>query len=235
MASKNSLQMRNLAAQNTAIRYVDDGPIALRIKHLGTTAVTSVTVTTATNIVLIDADGTTTSTFSGDTTIGAVADTINAAANWECKILDALRATLSASTLINGAITVSTVNDEAGYSVNLDTSGADDYLIRCTYDRSAGDLLPSNGHRVKLVKFEYNLNVNAALANGVQIWEWDPVLKTETQIWQAASVDATLTTHDFTKGPITAKEGNDLVILITDTTSITDAADNYMQAIYVRE
>jgi predicted lipoprotein with Yx(FWY)xxD motif len=235
MASLNSLQMRSLTAQPTAIRYVDDGPIALRIKHVGTTAVTSVTVTTATNIVLIDADGTTTSTFATDTTIGAVADRINAAANWECKILDALRATLSANTLVDGAITVSTVNNEAGYSVTLDTSGADDFLIRCTYDRTAGNLLPSSGHRVKLVKFEYNLDVSAAEAGAVQIFEWDPVLKTETKIWSNASVDATLTTHDFTKGPITAKEGNDLVILVTDATSITDAAANYMQAIYVRE
>lgn len=235
MTSRNSLEIRDLASQTTAIRYEDDGGIVLRIKHLGETAVTSVTVTTATNIVLIDADGTTTSTFSSDTTIGAVADTINAAANWECKILDALRATASASAMANGAITADVVNEELGYSATIDNSAIDDYLIRLTYDRTAGNSLPSVGHRVKLVKFEYNLDVSAAEAGAIRIYEWDPSLRTETEIWAAASVDATLTTHDFTKGPITAKEGNDLVILATDGTSITDSGDNFMQAIYVRE
>jgi len=235
MSSLDSLQTRALAAQTTAIRYVDDGPIALRIIHKGDAAVTSVTVTTGTNIVLIDADGTTTSTFATDTTLGKVADRINAAANWECKILDGLRATLSTSTLEDGAITADVVEGEMGYSIGLVTAGADDYIIRCTYDRTAGNLLPSAGHRVKLIKFEYNLDVSAAEAGAVRVYEWDPVLRTETLIWSAASVDATLTTHDFSNGPITAKDGNDLVILITDGTSITDSSDNYMQAIYMRE
>lgn len=237
MASLDSLQIRDLAAQSTGIRYVDDGPIALRIVHTGTAAVTSVTCTTATNLVLIDADGTTTSTFATDTDLGKVADRINASANWKCKILDGLRATATNASnfLENAAVTANVLNDELGYSLHLDTSATDDFLIRCTYDRTAQGLLPASGHRVKLVKFEYNLDVSAAEAAAVRVYEWDPVLKTETLIWSAASVDATLTTHDFTKGPITAKEGNDLVILVTDATSITDAAGNYLQAIYVRE
>ena len=237
MPSLNSLQTRDLASQTTSIRYEDDGPIALRIKHVGTSAVTSVTCTTATNLVLIDADGTTTSTFATDTTLGAVADTINAAANWECKILDGLRTTTTDSSefLENAAITADVVNDEMGYTVHLDTSVAIASFIRCTYDRTAGNLLPASGHRVKLNKFEYNENVHSAEAGAVRVYEWDSVRRTETLIWSAASVDATLTTHDFSKGPITAKEGNDLVIMITDGTSLTDDSANYLQAIYTRE
>ena len=237
MPSLNSLQTRDLASQTTSIRYEDDGSIALRIKHVGTDAITSVTCTTAANLVLIDADGTTTSTFATDTTLGAVADTINAAANWECKILDGLRttATDSSELLENAAITADVVNDEMGYTVHLDTNVVDSAFIRVTYDRTAGNLLPASGHRVKLNKFEYNENVSSAEAGAVRVYEWDSVRRTETLIWSAASVDATLTTLDFSKGPITAKEGNDLVIMITDGTSITDATANYLQAIYTRE
>jgi len=237
MSSLNSLQTRALASQTTSIRYVDDGPIALRIKHVGTSAITSVTCTTATNLVLIDADGTTTSTFATDTTLGAVADRINAAANWECKILDALRTTTTngSELLENAAITADVVNDEMGYTIHIDTDVVFASFIRCTYDRTAGNLLPASGHRVKLVKFEYNEDVSAAEAGAVRIYEWDRERRTETLIWSAASVDAALTTHDFSKGPITAKEGNDLVIMVMDTTSLTTAAGNYLQAIYVRE
>ncbi|KKL27052.1 hypothetical protein LCGC14_2389040 [marine sediment metagenome] len=236
MASLNSLQARALAAQSTAIRNVDDLSHGLRIIHTSTAAITSVTCTTATNLVLIDADGTTTSTFSGDSTLGAVADTINASSNWKCKILDGLRATASASGFVeNTTVTASTEHGELGYTLHIDNDSLDDYLLRCTYDRAVGVNMPLVGHRVKLVKFTYNVDVNGALAGAVRIYEWDPRDRTETLIWAAASVDATETTHDFSKAPITAKEGNDLVILITDTTSITDSGDNFLQAIYVRE
>jgi len=237
MSSLNSLEARSLAAQTTAIRVADDESVALRIIHKGTTAITSVTCTTATNLVLVDADGTTTSTFSSDTTLGAVADTVNAANNWECKILDGLRATITSSSnfVENAAITANTLNGELGYSLTLDNSATDDYIVRCTYDRRINSGIVSKSHRIKLVKFDYNLNVNAAEAGAVRVYEWDPVRRSEDLIWSAASVDITLTTHDFSKGPITAKDGNDLVVFVTDATSITDSGNNFLQAIYVRE
>lgn len=230
--------MRQLAAQTTGIRVAEDGPVALRIVHVGTAAITSVVVTTATNIVLTDADGATTSTFATDTTLGAVADRINASNNWRCKILDALRSTLTtASNLVAGTLTANVKNGESGYDVMLDTTTAFTFAVRATYDRSALDLKPANGHRVKVNSFEYVLDVGTAAADKVRVYEWDPVLKTETQIFSAASVDSTstATSHDFTKAPITAKEGNDLIVLITDAASITDASTNYLQVLYTRE
>lgn len=239
MASLNSLQMRALAAQTTGIRYAEDEPIALRIIHTGTAAVTSVVCTTATSLVLTDADGASTFTFNPSyATLGALVDGINATANWKAKLLDGLRTTLTtASNLVAGTLTASSVNGEWGYSVNLDTTNTFTFPIRCAYDRTAGGKLPAGGHRVKLVEFAYVLDVGTAAANKVKIYEWDPVLKTETQIWQAASVDSTTTetSFDFSKAPITAKEGNELIVLVTDAASITDAATNYIQALYVRE
>jgi hypothetical protein len=237
MASLNSLQIRALAAQTTGIRVGEDEAVALRIINPGH-VVTSVTVA-ADTIVLIDSVGTTTITLSTEGTLGAVADAINATADWKCKVLDGLRSQTLAvnSTLITGVLTASTVNGELGYSVMLDTTIAFTFPIRCTYDRTAGNLLPVGGHRVKLVEFEYVLNVAAAAADKVRIYEWDPVLKTETQIWQAASTDntSTVTSFDFSKAPVTAKEGNDLIVLVTDATAITNASTNYIQALYTRE
>ena len=238
MASLNSLQIRALTAQTTGLRYAEDEPTALRIVHTADAAITSVIVTTATNIILIDADGTTTSTFATDGTLGAVADRINASANWQCKILDGLRTTLTtASNFVTGTLTADSKNGEWGYSVMLDTTTTFTFPIRCTYDRTGGSILPSSGHRVKLVSFEYVLDVDTAAADMVKIYEWDPVLKTETQIWQAASIDSTsvVTSEDFSKAPITAKEGNDLIVLVTDAAAITDAGTNYIQALYTRE
>lgn len=239
MASLNSLQVRALTAQTTGIRNTEDAAVALRIVHTGTTAVTSVVVN-ADTIVLTDGVDAQTITLSTSATMGVVADTINATANWKCKLLDSLRSqiTTTGSTLMTGTKTASLKNGEWGYDILLSTTVAFTYPIRITYDRTAGNLSPKSGHRVKLVSFEYVLDVGTAAANKVRIYEWDPVLRTETQIWGALSVDSTTTatSHDFSKAPITAKEGNDLIVLVTDAAAITSAATtNYIQALYVRE
>ena len=230
--------MRSLAAQTTGIRIVEDGAVALRIIHTSTDAITSVVVTTATDIVLTDATETVTSTFATDNTLGEVADRINASAHWRCKILDGLRTTATdASNLVAGTLTANSKLGEWGYDVMLDTTTTFTFPIRCTYDRTAGSTFPASGHRVKLVSFEYVLDVGTAAADKVRVYEWDPVLKTETQVWGAASVDSTstATSFDFSKAPLAAKEGNDLIVLVTDAASITDAVTNYLQALYIRE
>ena len=231
--------MRALAAQTTGIRNTEDAAVALRIIHTGTTAVTSVVVN-ADTIVLTDDVDAQTITLSTSATMGKVADNINALANWKCKLLDSTRAqiTTTGSTLMTGTKTATSKFGEWGYDILLSTTVAFTYPIRVTYDRTAGNLLPAGGHRVKLASFEYVLDVGTAAADMVKIYEWDPVLRTETQIWQAASVDSTttVTSHDFSKAPITAKEGNDLIVLVTDAASITSAATtNYIQALYIRE
>lgn len=243
MASLNSLHMRSLAAQTTGLRVVDDTPVALRIINSAGKAVTHVIVTAATGIELHDADGTETITWVGGatnyTTVGALVDKINSTSNWKAKVLDSLRSQiLTATNVIGGTLVANTKDGELGYDVLLDTSTSFTVPIRCTYDRTAGDIITKVGHRVKLVNFEYVLNVGTAAANKVRIYEWDPVAFTETQIWQAASVKSTttVTAYDFSKAPITAKEGNDLVVLVTDAASLADAATtNYLQVLYTRE
>lgn len=231
--------MRSLAARTTGIRVVEDTPTALRITHIGNVKPTSVVVTTATNIVLTDATAASTFTFgSGNGTLGALVDNINATARWRAKILDGLRSTLTtASNLVAGSLTINGTHGEMGWDVKLDTTTTFTFAVRATYDRSAGNLRQIGGHRVKVNHFEYVLNVGTAAADKVRIYEWDPVLKTESQIFSAASTQntSTVTTHDLSKAPVTAKEGNDLIVLVTDAASISDAATNYLQVLYTLE
>lgn len=241
MASLDSLQIRALTAQTTGIRVVDNTAVALRITHLGLNTLPVVT-TTANTLVLTDGVGganvTTITLAAGTATLGRLVDEINATASWQAKVLDGLKSqTLAvASTLVvNAAHTVNTKNGEAGYDVLLNTSVAFTFPIRCTYDRTAGSILPSASHRVKIVSIDYNLNVGLAAAGMVKIYEWDPSTRVETQIWQAASVDTVNTSFDFSNAPITAKDGGDLIVLVTDATAIVAAATNFLQVLYTRE
>lgn len=240
MASLNSLQARVAAAQGVVGRVVDDTPVAIRIKHVDTCAVTSVIVITGTNIILIDADGTTTSTFATDTTVGMVRDRINASTNWEAKVLDALRADASASMFVNGTITISA---DGYYDVLYDTSAIKAYTYRLTYDREVGGDKGklTSSHRVHLKKITYFADVNAAAVNGVRIYKCksDGKGTTETQIWQATSVDITETTAlDLTAAAdakITAPEGYDLVVRVRDATSLADHASGNLQVVGILE
>jgi len=237
MGSLDSVLINKGLAQNVVARKADDASVALRIRQVGGAAVTSITVTISTDIVLIDADGTTTSTFATDDTLGKVADTINATANWECKILDGLRADASDDTLLDGVISASVTNGVTYYDAVADTDGVDYATYRCTYDRAVGEEKPKGAHRVRLLEVMYNQDINAASANGFRIYEWDAAAKSETLVYGIASVDATETTVNFGSGEATvdAGWGNDLIVRVIDATSITDSTNNYLQCIYTRE
>ena len=242
MSSVDSLTVRALTATPTATTVVDDTPVAIRISHPGSQAVTSVTVTTAADIVLIETDGTTATTdtlaFATYTTIGLLADAINALDNWSCKVLDALRTDATdGSELDDGAITSAVINGETVWDMLSDTSILKSMTYRCTNDRNVDINRPKGGHRVRLQEVVYNLDVNGALANGFQIWQYDSVSKTETQIYRKASLVATETTVNFAsgEGSISGGVGNDIVVRVTDSTSLTDATANFLECVYIRE
>jgi len=227
--------------QHVSATVVDDTPVAMRLKYIGSGTVTSVVVTTATDVVLVTSDGETeTFAFATYTSVGALVDAINASNYWKVKLLDALRTDKIADCLVDGAITISSTGV---YDVLVDTSTCLDsdaahvMTYRVTYDRGFGKSALLNGHRVRLQEFVYNVNVNAASANGVRVYEWDSKKKTETQIFRRASVDATETEINFAdgRGMIDAEFGNDLIIRIADATSITDAAANFLQVSYIKD
>jgi hypothetical protein len=237
--SQDFLVSRSYAAESTAKRVVDDTPVVLRITHIDACAVTSVTLTAATSIVLIDAKATTTVAFATYSTVGQVADVINGSSTWRCKVIDALRAdTITSKVLTDGAIVASIVNGESVYSITQDTDALDNVNLRLTYDETVADSKPKGNHRVKLNKITYNWNVASAAANGIRVYKYNPATNIETQIWGATSVDGTGSTtndtsHTFTSG-LSGGDGNDLIVVI-NSGAITDNAVNFLQAEFTRE
>jgi len=237
MPSADGLQVRNLLKRGHIGYKVDDTPVALRIRQVGGAAVTSVTVTTATNIVLIDADGTKTVGFgaTGDVqdadTIGKVADGINSFDNWECKILDGLRADASTNTLVTGAIAASSTEGISYYDAVSDTSVLKALTYRLTYDRSVGENAPKALHRVHIRQLRYFADIDAAAVDGVQVWEVDKGVA--TQVLSMPSVDISATTVNWASGEgyITASEGNDLVVRVANATTLTDHASNFIEVV----
>lgn len=220
-----------------------DSPVALRVWNKAGNAVTSVTVTTGTGIVLIDSSGTTTITFAtaGQTTLAGVAATLNATANWGARILDGLGTQASASTLLDGAITsVVRPNGVRVWDVKQDTSTALQFVYCASYSREVGTADTSlNLHRVVLNKMNYAVNMGTAAADGVRVWA-RKLNQADTQILSALSVDTTATTvFDYTAGGssfsgITEGEGYEYVCQIVDAATLADAASNVLQVAFTR-
>ncbi len=227
MASLDSLLVRQAAASGTVLQKGTDGPVAIRLRKLGTETATSVTVTTATNIVLVGSTTTDTVAFATYTTYGAVVDQINATGRWEAKILDALRSKASASTLLDGAITSATAeNGGTIWNVLQDTS-ASLQIATCLSPKREFDA-PSD-HRVHLQEIVYAVNMGTAAVDSVQIWKRKKT--TETQLYGALSVDTTETTIRFAngEGKITGGIDEDIIVLVKDAATLTDSTSNFVR------
>jgi hypothetical protein len=226
---------RELLSGSKAAMIVYNEPVALRLKYKGTGTVTSVTVTTGTNIVLVTSDGgTDTYAFATFTTMGNLEDAINSDGIFEAKVLDALRQDLtSGSPLVDGAKTITT---DGYYDLCVDTNVTFSLTYRCAYDRNVKKEAPVYNHRVKLNEFIYYATLGNASANDVQVWEYDREHNTETQVYQATSVSATVTTTRFAngKGNICSGNGNDLIVRLIDNTSLADSGA-FLQVNYTRE
>ena len=226
---------RELLSGSKAAMIVYNEPVALRLKYKGTGTVTSVTVTTGTNIVLVTSDGgTDTYAFATFTTMGNLEDAINADGIFEAKVLDALRQDLtSGNPLVDGAKTITT---DGYYDLCVDTNVTFSLTYRCAYDRNVKKEAPSCNHRVKLNEFIYYATLGNASANDVQVWEYDRAHNTETQVYQATSASAAVTTTRFAngKGNISSGNGNDLIVRLIDNTSLADSGA-FLQVNYTRE
>lgn len=228
MASLDSLNVRSLLKKGEVRQARTNTPIAIRLHYVGTGTVTSVTTTTATNIVMITSDGgTDTYAFETYDTIGKLVDAINADGIFEAKVLDSVRSFATATQFVDGAITAASEDGVLYYDVKVDTDAALYFAVRITYDRGF-DKQQKKSHRVHVKHSNYTINVGTAAADKVRIYEIDGT--TETQILSAASVDSSDTTIvDGAKNQyITAKEGNDLVVVVLDAGSIADATTNFL-------
>lgn len=232
MSSLAALQARFYNRKGVVNQQVDDTPVAIRLKYIGTGSVTSVTVTTATNIVMITSDGgTDTYAFATYTTMASLAAAINKDGIFEARVLDLLGSDATASTLVDGAITIGTLGY---YDVLSDTSEADLISACLTWDRGTptGGAQPALAqlHRVSIQSVVYNVTLGGgADTNALKIYERvksnTGAVLAENLIFQGTPTSGSLTTLSWASGVgyLTAGDGNDLVARIVDATSVTGA------------
>ena len=229
------LRTRELLKKGVVRQVGTDLPVAIRLHYIGTGTVTSVTVTTATNIVMVTSDGgTDTYAFSGYTTVGALVDAINGDGIFEAKVLDSIRSEATASQFVDGAITAATdIRDGFGndlyYDVKVDTDAADYFAVRLTYDYGFNKSKHATNHRVALQEINYTIDFGTA--GTIDIYEVDGTV--ETKIGWVAAADANNTSVTFAsgQGKITANEGNDLVVYANDGGNLANAATNFLRVV----
>lgn len=235
MASLDSILMRQGLASGVTLQAGTDEPVAIRLRYIGTGAVTSVTVTTATNIVAITSDGgTDTYTFATYTTVGAVADAINKDGIFEAKVLDALRSQASASKLLDGAITSGTSgNGEVIWDVKQDTSTVLEIGVCLTNSR---DFDAPKGHRVQLQQVVYAVNMGTAAADSFQIYKRNKS-GVEVKIFGQLSVDTTETTLNLALGfgKISSDVDGELFVRVKDAATLADATSNFVRVVGILE
>jgi len=229
MASLDSLNIRNQLAEGVILQFGTDEPIAMRIRKASVGTVTSVTVTTATNIVLISSDGgTDTYAFATYTTIGAVADAINADGIFEAKVLDSLRSQASASTLVDGAIAAGTdANGVVVWDAFNDTSALLEIGATLSSNR---DFDAPRARRVHLLQVVYSVNMGTAAADSFQVYLRRDT--TETKVFGELSVDTTETTRTFDINGslgISGKDGDEIFVRVKDAATLANAAGNFVR------
>ena len=234
MSSLDSALTRQALGEGVVIQRADDEPIALELRYVGTGSVTSVTVTTATNIVMVTSDGgTDTYAFATYDTVEKLRDAINKDGIFEAKVKDALLSDDTASQFVDGAITAGT--DENGvvvWDVLVDTSAADMASVCLSPVRNFDE--PS-GHRVHVLEVKYDQDGSAAEAGAVRIYRRRG--GTEKLIFADTSVDATATSITFAggEGKITGKPDDEFIFRVVDGTSITDSSANFVRIVGLYE
>jgi hypothetical protein len=164
--------------------------------------------------------------WSAYATLGALVDKINADGIFQAKILDGLRSEATAgSRFITGAITSADDGSETAWDMLWDTNTALRIAYRLTYDRTFGTSAKlADGHRVTLTEIVTSLTLGGgADANSMKIYECTPAHRgaKETLLLQRTPTTGSVVTLNFASGQggITAADGNDLVLIITDGTS----------------
>jgi len=230
MPSQDSLQVRNLLALGDVRQNGTDEPIAIRLRKVGSETAVSVTVVSATSLALVGSTTTDTYLFATYTTIGALADKINADGRWEAKVIDVLRSLPSDDNLL-AAAPVTAGTDENGvviWDVKTDTSVSLQISVGLTSRRNFD---APKGHRVHVQQVVYSVNMGTAAADSFQIWRRRGA--TETKIFTALSVDTTETTLNLASGlgMISGKDDDEFVVLVKDAATLADAAGNFVRVI----
>lgn len=210
--SRDSLEIRRLLAKGIVGQVADDESVAVRLKAKLDTEVTSVTITTATDITVVTGAGTTVYDFATYTTLGELIDVINGDAEFTARIIDALRDIPSASALIDGAITIS---DYGYYDALMDTSETNVIAYNLSLDRGTPVEKPIKGHRIEIKEIVYTVTIGAAAR--IRVYQVDTLTsQVENILYDKAGVSATETIINWAAGigKISGDDGKDLVVAV---------------------
>jgi len=239
MASLDSLLTRQALEKGVVRQVLLDKAIGLRLRYIGTSDVSSVTVSTAASLILITVAVTDTFLFDDPgaggryyTTLGALCDDINATGRWEAKIIDALRSEDPDSFFINGAVTAGT--DENGvvcYDVLVDTSAAET-MAACLSPIGPNLDMPK-GHRVHLLGINYAVDNTAGPAT-LKIYKRKGMF--ETLLYSSTNIDdGTLTSVSWVSGHGMISGGVDEELIVFFDGTVVDAATLYISLIGLYE
>lgn len=232
MASLEGVQARYILRTGVVQQSRADTPIAIRLRYVGSGTVTSVTTTTATNIVMVTSDGgTDTYTFATYDTVAKLVGAINADGIFQAKVLDALNSdATTSSNFVTGVVTAGTdSNGVVVWDVLQDTSVSLQITATLTgnrdWDTNWFNSEKVGSHRAVLQEFAYFATLNGAEENAARVYiRRGTPGKTEVQVFGDASVTGTLTTTNFASGQgmISGKDGDEIVVRVQNATSISD-------------
>ena len=231
------VRTRNYLERGVIGQVADHLCVQFKLKYVGDGSVTSVIVTTATDITMVSvgADAVTyTDAFTwvggatNYTTVGTMCAAINATGRWEAKAMDALSSTLLGADLSIAGTLSADANGE--YSVMSDTTNQLVLAYRLTYDRTfKTNAKLRKGHRVHIQELITTITAGGPDANAFKIYECSQgdnsmsYSSKETVVYQKTPSNsaASTTTWASGEGKLSSNEGNDLVVVITDGASLT--------------
>ena len=232
MSSLDSVLYKSTAKKGVVVQRLLDKSIGLRLfpLPLANGGVTTVAVTQATSVVLTTVTGgVDTYLFSGYSTLGALADAINADGMFECVVVDALRSENPDDFFIESA-GISAGTDEFGnivYDLLVDTSAAATWAV-CLSPLKPNQNMPK-GHRVNLYQIDYDVD-NTASTDTLKIYRRSSN-GTETLIYSATNTDGSAASLTWASGVgyITGNTDEDLVVFFDGT--VVDSGSTYIRMI----
>jgi hypothetical protein len=236
MASRDSLEMKKLAAVGKVVNRGDDQSVAIRIRYIGTAGTPSIVMTTATKVALTDATATVDYTFAGGAgfygNMGLLVDGINASGLWEAKLLDALRADVTTSSNFKSNTTITPGTDENGVVV-WDLITDNNVTLSATACLSPfANFDAPKGHQVQVTGLSFNQDVGTAATSSYSLYRR---YKNNTEVLLYTTVgltDATNTDIEWAAGNgfISGGEDYDMIFRVLGD-SITDQVANYVRIV----
>jgi hypothetical protein len=229
MPSLEQVNTRNILEKGVIGQVGDDMSVLFTLRYIGTGTVTSVIVTTNTDITMTTSDGGTDEyTWAAYTTVGLLVDAINAGGIFEARLMDCLSTTATGADVV---VTGTSAADSNGmYKVMSDTNNALFLAYRITADRNFGtNMKLKKGHRVHLQAILTNITAGGPDANALKVYECSTggnsisYAAAENLVYQKTPANAANTSITWAsgEGDICSSEGNELLVIVTDGASLT--------------